>query len=333
MSIRIIKKGLLDTIQDKGRYGYQHLGINPTGVMDFVSMRLINALLGNDQDDAVIEMHWPAPVMRFEKDTCFAISGADVIAHLDLQTIVPVNRVVFVKSGSQLSFEKKLSGARIYLAVQNGFNTNTWLNSNSTHLQLAHGGQHLITGSVLEYKRALQQTVATTKFCSWYLQSPVDLSDNTIHFTSGKEWLLMDQTMKEQFTQNIYQIDNNSNRMGYRLSGKPVYLQTSEELVSAAVTKGTIQLLPNGLPLVLMADHQTTGGYPRIGHVISADIPKLAQFEPGKSIRFKEVSITEAHGRLQKLDLYLKQTEIACKLRMSGMGTAALHQTSDILYP
>jgi antagonist of KipI len=107
--------------------------------------------------------------------------------------------------------------------------------------------------------------------------------------------------------------------MGYRLKGTPVYLQHPTELISTAVTKGTIQLLPNGQPLVLLADHQTTGGYPRIGHVISADIPKLAQFETGQSIRFKEITIEEAHQRLKNLDLYLKQTEIACKLRMADL--------------
>lgn len=317
MSLRIIKKGLLDTIQDSGRYGYQHLGINPTGVMDFVSMRLANALAGNEDQEPVIEMHWPAPVIRFETDTCFAISGAAVIAHVDQQTEVSVNRTVFVKAGSQLSFEKKLSGARIYLAVQNGFNLTPWLNSNSTHLQLNHGGQQLATGTVLDYKKSLSFTISATKFYPWYIQSPIDLSDTTIHFTRGKEWGLLDEKMKELFKQDIYQISNESNRMGYRLNGTPVYLQTPTELISTAVTKGTIQLLPNGQPLVLLADHQTTGGYPRIGHVISADIPKLAQFETGQSIRFKEITIEEAHQRLKNLDLYLKQTEIACKLRMA----------------
>jgi len=317
MSIRIIKKGLLDTIQDKGRYGYQHLGINPTGVMDIVSMRLANALVGNDEDEAVIEMHWPAPVIKFEKDSCFAISGASVISELDKHLTVPLNRTVFVKAGSQLSFQKKSAGARVYLAVKNGFALNSWLNSNSTHIQVNEGGQSLATGSVLHYKKEFPYKISETKIASWYVQSPVDLSDKTIHFIKGKEWSLLNETMKTQFKQNHYQIDNNSNRMGYRFNGVPVYTKQPTELISTAVTKGTIQLLPNGRPLLLMADHQTTGGYPRIGHVISADIPKLAQFEPGETIQFKELSITEAHRRLWELDLYLKQLEIACKLRMA----------------
>ncbi len=104
--------------------------------------------------------------------------------------------------------------------------------------------------------------------------------------------------------------------MGYRLNGTAIFLPEPLELVSTAVTRGTIQLLPSGQPLVLMADHQTTGGYPRIGHVITADIPKLAQLEPGANIRFKEISIHEAHSRLRALNLHLKQMEIACKLGM-----------------
>jgi antagonist of KipI len=319
MSIRIIKKGLLDTIQDKGRYGHQHLGINPTGAMDIVSMRLANALVGNDEHEAVIEMHWPAPVIQFESDTCFAISGADVMAYIDQQIEVPVNKTVFVKAGSKLSFTEKGKGARIYLAMQNGLALEPWLNSNSTHLQLNHGGLHVITGSVIGYKKSLPHHLSITKICSWYIKSPVDLSDKTIHFIPGKEWGLVNEATRTQFKQNFYQIDNNSNRMGYRFTGTPVYPEQNTELISTAVTKGTIQLLPNGLPLVLMADHQTTGGYPRIGHVISADISKLAQFEPGETIQFKEVSITEAHRRLRELDLYLKQIEIACKLRMSDL--------------
>ncbi|MFZ6024118.1 MAG: biotin-dependent carboxyltransferase family protein [Bacteroidota bacterium] len=316
MSIRITKKGLLDTIQDKGRYGHQHLGINPTGVMDIVSMRLVNALVGNDEYEAVIEMHWPAPVIRFEKDCCFAISGAAVTAQLNKQSEVPLNRAVFVKAGTELSFEKKSSGARIYMAIQNGFKLMSWLNSNSSHLQLNIGGQLLTTGSVLQYKKEFPYRVSETRIASWFVQSPIDLSDKTIHFTTGKEWSLMNEGMKAQFKQNHYQIDNNSNRMGYRLSGCPVYLEQPTALISTAVTRGTIQLLPNGLPLILMADHQTTGGYPRIGHVISADIPKLAQYETGETIQFKEVTITEAHNKLRELNLYLKQMEIACKLRM-----------------
>lgn len=319
MSIRIIKKGILDTIQDAGRYGYQHLGINPSGAMDIVSMRMANALAGNDQQEAVIEMHWPAPTLLFEKDCCFAISGANVIAHLDATAEVPVNRAVFVKAGTVLSFQKKLSGARIYLAVQHGFLLEPWLNSYSTHLQLDDSGSHLVSGAVIPFKKPCTQHFSVSNICSWYIHSPVDLSDTTIHFIPGKEWDMLNETDKLQFTQNSYRIDNNSNRMGYRFTGMPVYTENIKELISTAVTKGTIQLLPNGLPLVLMADHQTTGGYPRIGHVISADIPKLAQFEPGENIHFKAVTITEAHSRLKELDLYLTQTEIACKLRMADI--------------
>ncbi len=97
MSIRIIKSGLLDTIQDQGRYGYQHLGINPNGVMDTVAMRMVNALLGNDEQEAVLEMHWPAPVIQFEEDTCFAISGASVMAYINKEYVISVNKTILQK--------------------------------------------------------------------------------------------------------------------------------------------------------------------------------------------------------------------------------------------
>lgn len=316
MSIRIIKKGLLDTIQDYGRYGYQHLGINPNGVMDFISMRLANALTGNSEQEAVIEMHWPAPVIQFQHDTCFAITGASVIAHLDDTVLVENNKKNFAKAGSQLSFKKILSGARIYMTVHGGFDLQPWLKSNSTHVQLNYGGAILKSGDTLSYKYSSAYAVSANGSLPWHIQSPINLSDKIIHFTTGKEWLLIDESGRSRFQQSLYQIDQNSNRMGYRLHGEAVHLSVATELISTAVTKGTIQLLPNGQPLILMADHQTTGGYPRMGHVISADIPKLAQFAPGDTIQFKEISMTEAHNRLRALNLHLKQIEIACKLRM-----------------
>jgi antagonist of KipI len=314
--MRIIKSGLLDTVQDQGRYGYQHLGINPNGVMDIVAMRMANALVGNDEREAVLEMHWPAPVIQFEEDTCFAISGASVMAHINKEYNVGINKTIFAKAGSQLSFQKKQKGARIYLAIQGGFQLTPWLYSNSTQMQVGCGGAVLKAGDILHAKKDYIPSFSETKEANWYIQSPIDFTDNLIHFTVGKEWPLLNKSLQQVFLESDYQIDNNSNRMGYRLNGTPILLPEKIELVSTAVTRGTIQLLPSGQPLVLMADHQTTGGYPRIGHVISADMPKLAQLEPGANIRFKEISIPEAHSRLRALNLHLKQMEIACKLRM-----------------
>lgn len=326
MSIRIIKSGLLDTVQDQGRYGYQHLGINPNGAMDTVAMRMANALVGNDAGEAVLEMHWPAPVIQFEEDTCFAISGALVAAQINKAFDIPVNKTIFAKAGSRLSFEKKQKGARFYLAIQGGFQLTPWLHSNSTQMQVLYGGALLKTGDILSVKKNHVSPFNETKTANWHIQSPIDFSDKHIHFTIGKEWSLLNDTLQQLFLESDYQINNNSNRMGYRLNGTTILLPEKVELVSTAVTRGTIQLLPNGQPLVLMADHQTTGGYPRIGHVISADIPKLAQLEPGGNIRFKEISIPEAHSRLHALNLHLKQMEIACKLRMQDVRS----QISDL---
>ncbi len=316
MSIRIIKGGLLDTIQDQGRYGYQHLGINPNGVMDMVAMRMANALVGNDEQEAVLEMHWPAPVIQFEEDTCFAICGASVMAQINKEFTIPTNKTIFAKAGSQLSFQKKQKGARIYLAIRGGFQLTPWLHSNSTQMQVGCGGALLKTGDILGTKKNYTFLFNEIKTANWYIQSPIDFSNNLIHFITGKEWSLLNNTLQQAFLESDYKIDTNSNRMGYRLNGTTILLPEKIELVSTAVTRGTIQLLPSGQPLVLMADHQTTGGYPRIGHVISADIPKLAQLEPGANIHFKEISIPKAHNRLHALNLHLKQMEIACKLRM-----------------
>ena len=185
MSIRVIKKGLLDTIQDQGRYGYQHLGINPCGVMDPVAMRMANALTGNEANESVLEIHFPAPVLVFETDAIIAISGADFGAILNTETPAPINRCIAVKAGTQLSFQKQIKGARAYMAVHGGFQTATWLNSSATHIGLPSVGMVLQNQMTLSLKKSLQ--VSETKIYPWIASSPVDEQDHCIRYIAGNE--------------------------------------------------------------------------------------------------------------------------------------------------
>lgn len=318
MSIRVIKKGLSDTIQDLGRYGYQHLGINPTGVMDHVSMRIANALVGNRSDEAVLEMHFPGPILLFERDTCLALSGADAGGWINDEMAIPIHRTIFVKAGSRLSFSKQSNKARIYLAVRKGFDTKPWLNSYSTHTRLNLGGAILSTSSEIHFKEPTDFLFDKNHILPWQAISPINFKDQVIHYVEGNEFALLDEKMKACLNDNIYTINSNSDRMGYRVSGQPIFLKEKLELVSTAVTKGTIQLLPDGHLIILMADHQTTGGYPRLGHIISADIPKMAQLQSRDTFQLKQVSLSEAHERLLTQELHLKQIENACTFQLEA---------------
>lgn len=315
MSIRVIKKGILDTIQDEGRYGYQHLGIHPSGVMDTVAMRMANTLIGNPIQEPVLEIHFPAPSLLFEEDALIAISGADFDARLNRDLPVPINRCIAVKAGTQLSFQQQISGARAYIAVHGGVQSSVWLNSAATPVGCTSVGTILQQGTKLSLKNKTVQ-VSENKIFSWTAIAPVNYQDTIIRYTSGHEINRLNDSMQAIVENSSFTIDKSSNRMGYRLVGPCIIQDSHTEIISTAVTRGTIQLLPSGQLIILMADHQTTGGYPRMGHIITVDLPKLAQRNAGESFHLKRVSLQEAHKALQAQELHLKQLETGCKLRM-----------------
>ncbi len=317
MSICVIKKGVLDTIQDQGRYGYQHLGINPCGAMDRVAMQIANALTGNVRQEPVLEIHFPAPILLFETAVLMAIGGADFDARLNQSQSVPINRCIAMKAGTQLSFHQQINGARAYIAVQDGFLIKSWLNSASTHIGLNGAGTILQNGMTLLFKKNTRSQPNENKVFNWGAVSPVNYQDHTIRYIAAHECNRLNQSIQEKLHNSSFVIDKTSNRMGYRLQGPDLTADTTTEIISTAVTGGTIQLLPNGQLIILMADHQTTGGYPRIGHIISADFPKLAQLKAGDSFQLKRVTLQQAHEELWKQELHLKQLEIACNLRMA----------------
>lgn len=321
MSLQIIKPGLLDTIQDKGRYGYQHLGINPGGAMDRYSAQLANALLGKDLTSPVIEMHFPACQVLFKKETIICITGADFTPTINRKKI-PVNRPLAINKNTELRFEKKISGARCYLSFLNDLAIDKWLSSYSTNLVAEAGG---FKGRPLKKSDTLTFTDhAEIKYLhegkdlalfSWKATETVR-SKKEIRFIKGNEWKWLSDDSIKKFTKNNYKILNNSNRMGYRLQGDLLKVKEDKQLISSGVTFGTIQLLPDGQLIVLMADHQTTGGYPRIGHIINADLPVMAQYNPGDEIKFAEVEIAVAEQEYiqQQRDLLHMQTASKFKI-------------------
>ena len=299
MSIFIKKSGILSTIQDLGRKGFQRFGINPNGAMDTQAVRLINILLGNNETEAVLEMHFPAPVFEFEENAVIALGGADFNAKINDKSIENW-RPYFVEKGNILSFNKKNFGSRVYLAVKGGFEIEKWLDSFSTNLRAEIGGfegRALQKNDKISFNSKFQ--IPNSKFdykISCNLIPNYREFAPTIRVVEGAEFEMLTALSELNFLKQEFTITPNFDRMGFRLRGKPLYLLDNIELVSSAVNFGTIQLLPDGQMIILMADHQTSGGYPHIANVISMDLPILAQLNSNDFLDFEIVSLKEAEN-------------------------------------
>ncbi|WEK34410.1 MAG: biotin-dependent carboxyltransferase family protein [Candidatus Pseudobacter hemicellulosilyticus] len=321
MSFTVIKPGLLDTLQDTGRFGYGSVGINNGGAMDQYAARIANMLAGNNTQEAVIECHFPGPQLLFEQNALISITGADFQPMLNDEEI-PLWRPIVVRRNTILHFNRLQSGARCYIAVHGGLNVQTWLNSYSTNLKAGaggHDGRRLEKDDELTFKesqfyyagllregRDHQVLRWRVDICQTY-QYP-----NEFYITPGGEFNQLTDTAKEDLERNNFLIHPFSDRMGYRLKGVPLERNTTSESLSSAVSFGTLQLLPDGQLIVLMADHQTTGGYPRIGHVITAHLPKLAQLRPSDALHFKLISQARAEALLFTMQRELTIIQRSC---------------------
>ena len=321
MSLRIIKQGILDTIQDGGRKGYQHLGINPTGAMDRFSAAVANALLGKDFLSPVLEMHFPAPQVYFNKGALICLAGANFSPSVN-GVPVPLHHPIAVSKNAILKFEKAQDGARCYMALWQNLSIPKWLGSYSTHLKAAAGGwqgRNLLKGDVIPFEKEvdLGPLLKQRDFVvlPWKSQEVV-ANRNEIHFLIGSEWHWMTREAQENFQNAWFQITVEADRMGYKLAGTELETKTDEQLVSSAVSFGTVQLLPNGQLIILMADHQTTGGYPRVAQVISGHLPILAQKKANDVLQFVLTDLTTAGEKTRAQQKYLHDLRMASKFRM-----------------
>ncbi|GAA0538683.1 5-oxoprolinase subunit C family protein [Chitinophaga japonensis] len=323
MNLRVLQPGLLDTVQDAGRHGYQHLGINPGGVMDRIGMYVANSLVGNDPAEAVIELHFPAAAFLLDAPAMIALSGADLGAMVNDQP-VPINRPLVVSGQSVLRFTRPVSGACGYLAIRHGLALDSWLGSYSTHLPAGAGG---FGGRALQKNDVVPLRLATSYNAVLRQQQVAELpwtagtgelygAADRIHITEGSGFALLNAHAQEQLTTSSFAVAPQSDRMGFRLQGPPLKTEHKAELLSAGVPLGTIQLLPNGQLIVLMADHQITGGYPRVAHVITVDQPTLAQLRPRQELRFAMIAPDTAEELLWQQEQRLLFLQNACKLRL-----------------
>lgn len=314
MSLFVQKPGILTTIQDGGRTGSRSLGINPSGAMDRTAMALINLLLGNDENEAMIEMHFPAGEFVFEVDCSFAVGGADLGAVLNGIEIANWSSAI-ARRGDRLRFSNRQNGNRAYLAVAGGFSIPEWLGSKSTNIAVnagGIGGRRLQAGDRIGFLNPI--TCKTRRLGPSMI--PKYNRFPTVRVIAGAEFEELTALSERAFLNEGFKVTNESNRMGFRLSGMPISLLDTKEMVSAAVTFGTIQLLPDGQMIVLMADHQTAGGYPRIANVISADLPLVAQLGPGDGIGFRLVSIDDAESLLARREEDIRYLKVGISLNV-----------------
>lgn len=290
MSITVIAQGVLTTVQDFGRHGLMQFGIGETGAMDRAAYRAANYLVGNENGEAVLEATFMGPTLRFDAPCVCALTGADMQAKLD-GVPVPLYQSFAVQAGQTLAMAFAVSGCRGYLAVAGGIDVPVVMGSRSTDLKCKIGGfegRALAKGDVVQLGAPAGSAEARTL-------PRVTYADNVeIRVVAGLQLELFTAQGVADFFSEEYTLTPQSDRMGMRLDGKAVETLHGSDIISDGIAFGSIQIPTNGKPIILLADHQTTGGYAKIGAVASVDLPKLAQLKPGAKIRFKRVSIEEA---------------------------------------
>tara|TARA_R100000697_G_scaffold112238_1_gene129749 strand:+ start:87 stop:962 length:876 start_codon:yes stop_codon:yes gene_type:complete len=286
--LHFLKSGLQTTIQDLGRHGVQDLGIPINGAMDKASAQLANQLVGNDANSPVLEITLLGPKIQFEGPCQIAITGADLSAEINGNTI-PLFRTINIEHGDVLSFGKPLIGCRAYLAINGKWDIQSWLGSfsaSATNTAQTTPDSIIVKDQILEIIRGKEQpiiAISESERTSLSIEVPIKVY-------SGPEFDAFSDIEKQSFFGDSFTIGQDSNRMGYRLKEALSGYSKKEEVISSGVIPGTIQITNSGQPIVLMADAQTTGGYPRIANVSSTDLDRLAQFKPGDKVKFELIS-------------------------------------------
>jgi antagonist of KipI len=321
MSIRILKPSLLTTVVSNGREGFRSLGIGSGGAMDKFAMHVANYLVGNVEDEAVIELGYSATEILFQQDQVVCITGKGFTVIID-ELPIPLWKPFKIKDNAVLKIQKSMPGAWAYLSVHGGWKVEKWLGSQTTNLSAHAGGFHgraLQKGDVIEWNEN-KIHIDETRVLPWGI-SVNELNEiyapKEVRCLSSIETSLLSADSKKKFVSGEFTISSQSNRMGYRLKGPTISLNEKMELISSPVDFGTLQLLPDGNLIVLMADHQTIGGYPRIASVIKADQPKLAQLLPGDKVNFKMIAVEEAEAELISREQRLQELKKNCIARFN----------------
>ena len=302
-ALSIVRPGMFTTVQDLGRWGFQSRGVPVSGAMDTYSHRLANRLVGNGDNAATLEATLIGPQIAFETDTTFAVTGASFALTLNAETVA-MNRMTEAKAGSVLKFGERLCGARSYIAVSGGVDVPEVLGSRSTHVLTGMGG---LEGRALRAgDRIRTVTGARGKGRGAIAPCPSPLTPLTIPPGGARVRVIPgESTLFSHLAQKRFRISPRSDRMGYRLERADRGSVSVGELISGAVTTGIVQIPPAGEPILLMADHATTGGYAIGATVITADLPVAGQLAPGDWIEFDACSFKAADHALREQEAAL----------------------------
>ena len=304
----VINPGLFTTIQDEGRFSYQHSGINVSGVMDPFAHKVANILCGNNNiNEAVLEITLMGPTLFFHDDAYISITGADLSPAING---IPVKtwESYSIKAGSTLSFDQIKSGIRAYVGIFGGMDIPVVMGSKSTYTKAKIGGyegRQLQTGDKVSYT----ETNFTSKKPMQlpFNHIPVYEKDSLLRVVLGPQDDAFTGEGINTFLSSVYTVSHNSDRMGYRLDGSVIQHKDKADIISDGILMGGIQVPAEGKPIILMADRQTTGGYTKIAAVIYADLFKVAQAKPGDLLRFSGISIEEAQEIYVQFYLTMKK--------------------------
>jgi antagonist of KipI len=300
-AIEVLQPGMLTTVQDLGRAGFGPMGVSPSGAADALSLRLGNRLVGNDENAAALEMTLLGGAFRFTQGTIIALTGSDFGAALD-GAPVPLWETINIPPGAMLDCGATRSGARCYLCVQGGIVVDSFLGSASTHLLSGLGGFH---GRALHAGDALRIGPSTTSktFRHHRVNSRILRAlapRKQLRVTAGPQAEWFSESAQRVFYESTFRVAENSNRLGLRLEDAAVAPVPAREMITEGVSLGAIQVPPNGQPIILFVEQQTTGGYPKIANVIAADLPSVGQLRPRDEIRFERVEFAAALSLLRE---------------------------------
>jgi antagonist of KipI len=302
MSLEILKAGLQTSVQDLGRFGSAHLGISASGASDNLAMRIGNLMVGNPENTTAIEMTLTGDTVLFHSDAFIALAGSIFKIDLDEKPF-PFWSGTYIQAGQVLTIGSTLSGARCYLCVRGGLQVKNIINSTSTHLTSEMGG---LNGSIL--KKGDQIAFGNLS----HVIQPVKNMENypftntaTIRATKGLQWDWFDNQNRKLFFEKGYQVSTLSNRMGLRLSGQSIFSSKGSEIITEGMPLGAIQIPGDGQPILSFVEHQTTGGYPKLANVISADLYKVGQLKPGDQFKFQLIDFPEAEKARLKQENYI----------------------------
>lgn len=296
--LRVTQPGLFTTIQDLGRPNAISAGVPPGGAMDRFAHRAANLLVGNAEGEATLECTLTGPHVVAERSCLVAVTGADLDARVNGQA-APTWTGVFLGPGDRLTFGARRAGGRAYISVAGGIEADRWLGSASTNLMAARGGFHgrnLKAGDAIVVAREASRPLVSGHHLPAQLRP--DYANHTLFAVAGPHVKRLDPEGRALLFGAAFKVSREADRMGYRLDG-PRLATSGDELLSFGLTAGAVQVPHGGQPILLMADHQTAGGYPVVATVVSASMPVAGQLVPGDELHFGEVTLERArHMRL-----------------------------------